>query len=81
MEYDPMTHQDKLHALHQDKLHALVKYKENLECLTQFACSEDLNLIEALTENLLGHVKKEVFAAYEATSQAFYDATLKDYKS
>ena len=35
---------------------ALLEYKNNLECLSQFACSENLNLIEALTDNLLAHL-------------------------
>ena len=42
------------------KLDALFRYKSELECLTQFACSEDLNLIEALTANLLVYLEMEL---------------------
>lgn len=44
----------------EDILNLLGHYRKNLQCLSQFACSEDLDLIEALTDNLLVHVEIEM---------------------
>ena len=34
-------------------INLLGHYKKNLQCLSQLACSEGLNLIEALSDNLI----------------------------
>jgi hypothetical protein len=44
----------------EDILNLLGHYRKNLQFLSQFACSEDLDLIEALTDNLLVHVEIEL---------------------